>query len=82
MKDKRDFIPIDKDPIHMIFHSDKWEEVPDEDLWQDGEITYPEIMTIIYHQVVKQGVWKLIRRKDDKWYAHRGCNIIIWAIIY
>tara|TARA_R100001594_G_scaffold51443_1_gene84831 strand:+ start:270 stop:443 length:174 start_codon:yes stop_codon:yes gene_type:complete len=43
-----------------------WEEVPDEDLWQDGEITYPEIMTIIYHQVVKQGVWKLIRRKDDK----------------
>ena len=37
MKDKRDFIPIDKDPIHMIFHSDKWEEVPDEDLWEDGE---------------------------------------------
>ena len=64
MKDKRDFIPIDKDPIHMIFHSDKWEEVPDEDLWQDGELKYPEIMHHIYHQVVKQGVWKLIRRKE------------------
>ena len=51
----------------MIGWSDKnWEQVQDEDLWQDGEITYPEIMTIIYHQVVKQGVWKLIRRKDDK----------------
>tara|TARA_R100000458_G_C8146775_1_gene155926 strand:+ start:359 stop:559 length:201 start_codon:yes stop_codon:yes gene_type:complete len=66
MKDKkRDFIPIDKDPIHMIFHSDKWEEIPDEDLWQDGEIKYPEIKDIIYHQVIKQGEWKLIRRKDD-----------------
>ena len=43
----------------------EFEEVPDEDLWQDGEVTYPEIMTIIYHQVIKQGVWKLIRRKDD-----------------
>ena len=38
-----------------------WEEVPDEDLWQDGEIKYPEIKDVIYHQVVKQGVWKLIR---------------------
>ena len=43
-----------------------WEEVPDEDLWQDGELKYPEIMHHIYHQVVKQGVWKLIRRKNDK----------------
>tara|TARA_R100000988_G_C3869773_1_gene103219 strand:+ start:156 stop:347 length:192 start_codon:yes stop_codon:yes gene_type:complete len=41
-----------------------WEEVPDEDLWQDGEIKYPEIKDIIYHQVIKQGVWKIIRRKD------------------
>ena len=46
--------------------ADKWEEVPDEDLWQDGELKYPEIMHHIYHQVVKQGVWKLIRRKNDK----------------
>jgi len=35
-----------------------WEEVPAEDLWQDGEIK-----DIIYHQVIKQGVWKIIRRK-------------------
>ena len=43
-----------------------WEEIPDEDLWKDGELKYPEIMHHIYHQVVKQGVWKLIRRKNDK----------------
>ena len=41
-----------------------WEEVPDEDLWQDGEMHYLEIKDIIYHKVVKQGVWKLIREKS------------------
>jgi|TARA_Y100001970_G_scaffold127238_1_gene157208 hypothetical protein len=44
---------------------DNWEEVPDEDLWQDGELHYPEIMHYIYHQVIKQGTWKLIRKKGD-----------------
>ena len=43
-----------------------WELVPDEDLWEDGEIKYPEIKNVIYHQVVKQGVWKLIRRIEDE----------------
>ena len=52
--------------LQMKLLNDKWEEVPDEDLWQDGELKYPEIMHHIYHQVVKQGVWKLIRRKNDK----------------
>ena len=42
-----------------------WEEVPQEDLWQDGEIKYPEIKDIIYHQVIKQGEWKLIRRINN-----------------
>ena len=66
MKDKRDFIPIDKDPIHMIFHSDKWEEVPDEDLWEDGEISNNTCMIKIYNNVVVDGDWKLIRRTDEK----------------
>ena len=43
----------------------EWEEVPDEDLWMDGELRYPEIKDHIYHQVVQQGVWKVIRRKDN-----------------
>ena len=65
--DKRDFIPIDKDPIHMIFHSDKWEEIPDEDLWEDGEINnQKELMDKIEHHLLITGKWKLIRRKDDK----------------
>ena len=61
---KRDFIPIDKDPIHMIFHSDKWEEVPDEDLWQDGELNSNQVMDLIYIRVIQEGNWKLIRRKS------------------
>ena len=62
---KRDFIPINKDPIHMIFHSDKWEEVPDEDLWEDGELNSEQVKEKLYQEVIRQGVWKLIRRKDD-----------------
>ena len=62
---KRDFIPINKDPIHMIFHSDKWEEIPDEDLWEDGELDSEQVKEKLYQEVIRQGVWKLIRRKDD-----------------
>ncbi|QDP57657.1 MAG: hypothetical protein Unbinned3338contig1000_33 [Prokaryotic dsDNA virus sp.] len=75
---KRDFIPIDKDPIqmvtqkyrrnllsyNMIFHSDKWEEVPTEDLWEDGEISNTTCMVKIYDNVVVEGKWKLIRQVE------------------
>ena len=61
---KRDFIPVDKDPIHMIFHSDKWEEVPDEDLWQDGELRRCDMPEELFEKVIITGEWKLIRRKD------------------
>ena len=46
--------------------SDKWEEVPDEDLFQDGELNPENVMYIIYHRVVKLGTWKLIRRKNER----------------
>ena len=38
-----------------------WEEVPDEDLWQDGEMSKEELKNYIFHQVVNRGVWKVIR---------------------
>ena len=41
-----------------------WEEVPDEDLWEDGEISNNTCMIKIYNNVVADGKWKLIRRKD------------------
>jgi len=42
-----------------------WEEVPTEDLWEDGELDSEEVKEKIYQEVIRQGEWKLIRRKDD-----------------
>ena len=44
---------------------DKWEEVPDEDLWQDGELNSNQVMDLMYIRVIQEGNWKLMRRKDD-----------------
>lgn len=40
----------------------KWEEVPQEELWEDGEISNSNCMIKIYHNVVEDGKWKLMRR--------------------
>ena len=40
-----------------------WEDVPDEDLWQDGEIGAKEVSEIIFQRVINTGEWKLMRRK-------------------
>ena len=42
-----------------------WEEVPDEDLYQDGELSGADLLEEIYQKVIIEGNWKLIRRKDD-----------------
>tara|TARA_R110002020_G_scaffold122093_1_gene277359 strand:+ start:124 stop:273 length:150 start_codon:yes stop_codon:yes gene_type:complete len=39
-----------------------WEEVPDEELWEDGELSEEEVHTKIFVKVRNQGIWKLIRR--------------------
>jgi hypothetical protein len=43
---------------------DKWEEVPAEDLWEDGELDSEQVKEKLYQEVIRQGVWKLIRRKQ------------------
>lgn len=42
----------------------QWEEVLDEDLWEDGELDSEQVKEKLYQEVIRQGVWKLIRRKD------------------
>ncbi|MBU46196.1 MAG: hypothetical protein CMD28_02095 [Flavobacteriales bacterium] len=44
--------------------SDKWEEVLSEDLWEDGELNSEQVKEKIYQEVIRQGEWKLIRRKQ------------------
>ena len=43
---------------------DKWEEVPQEDLFQDGELTNEQGMIKAWDNVY-YGKYKLIRRKHD-----------------
>tara|TARA_R100000700_G_C3172117_1_gene146670 strand:- start:973 stop:1134 length:162 start_codon:yes stop_codon:yes gene_type:complete len=42
-----------------------WEEVPDEDLWEDGEMSKKDVKEEIFWRVITMGDWKLIRRKND-----------------
>jgi hypothetical protein len=41
-----------------------WEEVPDEDLWEDGELNQRQVQSKIYNNINK-GIYQLIRRKND-----------------
>jgi hypothetical protein len=45
--------------------NDNWEEVPQEDLWMDGELNSNQVKDVIYLKVIKEGDWKLVRRR--KW---------------
>ena len=40
-----------------------WEEIPQEELWEDGELNNQQVMLFIYNQVILDGKWRLIRRK-------------------
>ena len=43
----------------------KWEEIPSEDLWEDGELSPGEVHYKICKNVLEIGDWKLIRRKNN-----------------
>ena len=40
----------------------EWEEVPDEDLWEDGELDSAQVQHKIIKHVLQVGDWRLIRR--------------------
>ena len=44
---------------------DNWEEIPTEQLWQDGELTSDDLMVKMFINVTQEGSWKLLRRKDN-----------------
>tara|TARA_B100001094_G_C17711049_1_gene567351 strand:+ start:84 stop:257 length:174 start_codon:yes stop_codon:yes gene_type:complete len=47
------------------FNIDNWLEIPDEDLWEDGELDSEQIKEKLYQEVIRQGEWKLIRRIEE-----------------
>ena len=59
----------------MIFQAVEWEdtsgvpeytheEVPQEELWEDGELNNAEVQRKILHHTMQQGDWILVRRVD------------------
>tara|TARA_R100000152_G_C6713737_1_gene140896 strand:- start:508 stop:657 length:150 start_codon:yes stop_codon:yes gene_type:complete len=45
---------------------DEYEEVPTEELWEDGEIDLKGVALKLYDRVCILGDWKIIRRKNGK----------------
>ena len=58
-KDKRDL--SDMNWQDQSYH---WEEVPDEDLWEDGELKLGEVFDKINYHLFVKGDWKLIKETD------------------
>ena len=52
-----------KKAMLSLLISKDWEEIPDEDLWQDGELSGADLLEEIYIKVIIEGKWKLIRRR-------------------
>ena len=45
--------------------SEQFEEIEDEELWQDGELDEKEVAWRIVNEVMNKGNWTLIRRKEE-----------------
>ena len=45
---------------------DAWENVPDEDLWEDGELTFSQVMRKIENRLFVKGNWKLMRMTNNE----------------
>ena len=50
--------------FNMLKKWEDWEEVPDEDLFEDGELDTVGVAIKIYSKVCRLGDWKLLRRKN------------------
>ena len=50
-------VPDDSDEI--------WEKIPDEELWEDGEINESQVKRKVINEVFNTGDWILIRRNED-----------------
>lgn len=49
--------------IEEYYNLNNWEEVPDEDLWQDGELNSNQLMDLLYIRIIQEGKWRVVRRK-------------------
>jgi hypothetical protein len=55
---------IFKEIVHNYKEADH-EEVPKEDLWEDGELNSAQVQHKIINNVMQTGEWILVRRIDN-----------------
>ena len=51
--------------IEDYYDLNNWEEVPTENLWEDGEMSEKDVKEEIFWRVITMGNWRLIRRKEN-----------------
>ena len=44
---------------------EEWEEIPDEELWEDGELNNVQVQQKIINHTMQQGDWILVRKVDN-----------------
>ena len=50
----------------------KWEEIPHEELWEDGELMRHDVISKIVYRVLDRGDWKLMGERDKPYYKLKG----------
>ena len=50
--------------IEDYYNLNNWEDVPTEELWEDGEMSKIDVKEEIFWRVITMGDWRLIRRKE------------------
>ena len=63
-KFKMEKIMILKEIVHTKKQAD-WEEIPKEELWEDGELNAVEVQHKIIFHTMQEGDWILIRRIEQ-----------------
>ena len=49
-----------------------WEEIPHEELWEDGELMRHDVISKIVYRVLDRGDWKLMGERDKPYYKLKG----------
>ena len=52
-----------KQDVEEWYDLNNWEDVPTEELWEDGEMSKIDVKEEIFWRVITMGDWRLIRRK-------------------
>jgi len=49
--------------VEDYYNLSNWEQVPTEDLWEDGELNSTDVKEKLFWTIVQQGEWLVVRRK-------------------